>query len=406
MTRTPLDDLSRRQLLRRAVVATGAMFLSHGGTAPAARADESPRPGPDPDFRKAIRPTPRTARFILDDFYVWCGAPARSDDGVYHLLYSRWPRRLGHYAWVTHSEVAHATADSPLGPFKHQGIALKGAGGDAWDAHCIHNPTVLRVGKKFYLYYMGNRGTGDYAAGPKADEAEKVKIDARWWSHRNNQRVGVAVADDPGGPWERVGPGGGKPDRPLIDVDPTPGSWDHLIASNPSACPMPDGRFLMMYKTVADGPPPGGGKVQHAVATADGPTGPFKRHPDPVLTHPTAKFPAEDPFIWHDPGAGGKGGKFRAIVKDNAGYFTGAGYSLALFESADGLKWGPSAHVMVSKPTVRWADGEVQTFLRMERPQLLLDAGVPRALYVACDWDKDRSHSCNIALPLEWGEGV
>ena len=46
-----------------------------------------------------------------------------------------------------------------------------------------HNPTVIRARGKYYLYYMGNTGDGSF------------------WSHRNNQRIGVAVADKPEGPW-------------------------------------------------------------------------------------------------------------------------------------------------------------------------------------------------------------
>ena len=36
---------------------------------------------------------------------------------------------------------------------------------------------------------------------------------SKWWVNRNNQRIGVAVADDPNGPWKRF-------DKPLIDAKP------------------------------------------------------------------------------------------------------------------------------------------------------------------------------------------
>jgi hypothetical protein len=389
VSRLPFDCRTpRRNFFRRAVLLSSAAVVGSceglGLAAPA----EGPTPAADWDFARALRPAPRRAKFALDDWYVWCGAPARTDDGVYHLLYSRWPRALGHYAWVTHSEVGHATADSPLGPFKPQGVALKGSGGDCWDAHCIHNPTLLRAGKKFYLYYMGNRGTGEYAAGPRADERALVRIDDRWWNHRNNQRIGVAVADHPAGPWKRF-------DKPLIDVDPTPGSWNHLIASNPTVAQGPDGKFLMFYKTVADGKRPFGGAVLHAAATADDPLGPFKKHPEPVLRHPTVKFPAEDPFLWH------QGGRYRLIIKDHNA-FIGRGTCLALMHSADGIRWEPAQQPLVAKPPIRWDDGTTEPIVRMERPQLLIENGVPTTLYVACDWDNARSQSCNIALPLKW----
>lgn len=55
-----------------------------------------------------------------------------------------------------------------------------------------------------------------------------------WWEYRNNQRVGVAVADHPAGPWTRF-------NKPLIDV--TRHSFDHLATSNPTVCVGPEGNF-------------------------------------------------------------------------------------------------------------------------------------------------------------------
>jgi hypothetical protein len=46
------------------------------------------------------------------------------DRGGWHLFYSRWPRKLGHNAWVTHSEIAHATGPTPLGPWQHRDAIL------------------------------------------------------------------------------------------------------------------------------------------------------------------------------------------------------------------------------------------------------------------------------------------
>ena len=66
--------------------------------------------GSELDFAAMIQPAPRTAKFVDPDYYIWCGTLVRGDDEKCHLFYSRWPRRLGHNAWVTHSEVAHAVA--------------------------------------------------------------------------------------------------------------------------------------------------------------------------------------------------------------------------------------------------------------------------------------------------------
>ena len=52
--------------------------------------------------------------------------------------------------------------------------------------------------------------------------------------HRNHQRIGVAVADSPNGPWKRF-------DKPVLDI--THGdslAHDALMTSNPSVCQMVD----------------------------------------------------------------------------------------------------------------------------------------------------------------------
>lgn len=57
-----------------------------------------------------------------------------------------------------------------------------------WDNRAPAQLTLLCVGKKFCLYYMGN--VGDGIVPPKSLN----------WTHRNHQRIGVAIADSPAGP--------------------------------------------------------------------------------------------------------------------------------------------------------------------------------------------------------------
>lgn len=327
----------------------------------------------DYDFPKMIQPVPASAKFEDPGYIVWCGTMVRDDQGKCHLLYSRWPRRLGHYAWVTSSEVAHAVADSPLGPYKFVDVALPARGQEFWDGLCTHNPTVMKFGKKYYLYYMGN--TGDGKTMPTLN-----------WSHRNNQRIGVAVADSPAGPWTRS-------DTPLIV--PTPGFHDALCLANPSVTRRPDGGYLMVYKAVGDkGKKPFGGPVVHVVATGESPTGPFKKHPDPVFTSKDSSFAAEDPFIWH-----GKD-RYWAIVKDFKGSFTKSGPSLALFESADGFDWKPASHALVSTLKLQWADGTNESLMKLERPQILLENGEPSVLFCAAAPAGKLENSYNVQIPL------
>ncbi len=328
------------------------------------------------DLGAMLRPVPKTAVFRDPEYNIWCGTMVRSEDGKCHLFYSRWPRKLGHNAWVTHSEVAHAVADNPFGPYKHVDVALPVRGKEFWDGLCTHNPTVMKFGTKYYLYYMGNTGDG-------------VAMKTLNWTHRNNQRIGVAVADSPNGPWTRF-------DKPLIDVSPDANAPDALMMANPSVTQRPDGGYLMVYKAVAKkGKMPFGGPVVHLVATSDSPTGPFKKNYTPIFTKPGEHFAAEDPFIWYD------GDRYRAVVKDFHGIFTGRGCSLALFESANGFDWKPSKNVLVSTLQITWADGKVQKLTRLERPQVWLENGKPKVLFCALAEQASFDGSVNVAIPLE-----
>jgi hypothetical protein len=326
------------------------------------------------NFNTHMQPVPRKAVFALENWYVWGGSMTRTEDGTCHLFYARWPRREGFNAWVTHSEIAHAVADHPLGPYRHQNVALPARGRSYWDGHCTHNPTVIQAQGRFYLYYLGNHG-------------DRQPAETLNWTHRNNQRIGVAVAEHPNGPWKRF-------DSPVVDV--TPGFADALCCSNPSVTQRPDGGFLMVYKAVGDTSPlPFGGPVLHVAATSESPTGPFEKHPDPVFYKEGVHFAAEDPFIW------AQGDRYWAIVKDQKGYFTDAGRSLALFTSQSGLDWELAPHPLVSRTEVRWADGERQEVHALERPQLWLEEGQPAVLFCACDLTEARDRSFNVHIPLD-----
>ena len=312
---------------------------------------------------------------------IWGGSLVKGEDGLYHLYYSRWPKRLG-WAWVTHSEIAHAVAESPLGPYTFQDVTLPPRGAEFWDGLCTHNPTVHRFDGKYYLYYMGNTGDGKVVGMPGKPQLN--------WLHRNNQRIGVAVADKLAGPWKRF-------DRPVIDISTDASAPDSLMTSNPSVCQRPDGSYLMIYKAVGqEYPMPFGGPVVHCITTADSPTGPFRKHPQTVFTVTGERFPAEDPYIWY------QDGKYRAIVKrmnDAQGkrYFT-----LAQYDSRDGFDWQPSRYHKISDRTLTWEDGSRQQLNHLERPQVFFENGKPAVLLCAADTIDQNNvrQSFNVQIPL------
>jgi len=175
------------------------------------------------NLQAMIQPIPTTAKIINDSSYIWCGTLVKSHiDQKYHLFYSRWPRQYGMAAWVTKSEVAHAVSDSPFGPFKFRDVALPERGREYWDGMVTHNPTVHFFEGKFYLYYTGNSGDG------------KITSPGLNWTHRNHQLIGVAIADDPNGPWRRF-------DKPIIDVSKDTTAADAQMMANPTVTQIPDG---------------------------------------------------------------------------------------------------------------------------------------------------------------------
>ena len=331
------------------------------------------------DFQKVAQ----HSIFSNDTMSIWGGSLVKGEDGLYHMFYSRWPKKIG-WAWVTHSEVAHAVADNPLGPFEFKDISLPVRGVEYWDGLCTHNPTIHKFDGKYYLYYMGNTGDGLI---PSVPGKEKLN-----WVHRNNQRIGVAVAKNPFGPWQRY-------DKPVMDI--THGdslAHDALMTSNPSICKRPNGSYLMVYKAVGKKfPTPNGGPVVHMIATSDSPTGPFIKYPEPIFTFEGERFPAEDPYIWH------QDEKYRAIVKRIKHIEQKRVFSLELYESIDGFDWNPAPNHKVSDLEFQWENGKLQKLKHLERPQLYLENGKPKVMLCAADTLDQNGvrQSFNVQIPLK-----
>ncbi len=342
---------------------------------------------PPLDLGAQVAPVPAQARFGEEGYYVWCGAPVKGHDGRYHLLYSRWPATVSFApGWALHSEIAYAVADHPLGPYRHVNVALPrrgvnpATGRKYWDGDVTHNPNLIRhPDDRYYLYYMGNYGDG-----------------SSYPQHRNHQRIGVAVADHPAGPWRRF-------DAPIVDVSADPAAFDSLVTTNPAAAVRPDGGILLIYKAVTrEEGREMGGKVRYGAALAEHPTGPYVKAPGRVFEsdHPGAGghwMLAEDPFVWF---SRTHGERYYAVARDVVGVFTGEAGGIALFESHDGLNWRAATRPKVLGATYTHADGS-RSLTKLERPALLLEGDVPVALFGAADGYRIQGRlSTNVALPL------
>lgn len=331
------------------------------------------------DFSSLVQPVSRNSVLEEEGYYVWGGSVIKGRDGMYHMFYSRWGKETFFSGWVTHSEIAHAVSEKPGGPFRFCDVALPARGAGYWDGLCTHNPTIHEFDGKYYLYYMGNTGDG------------RAQEDLNF-SHRNNQRIGVAWADDPNGPWQRS-------ERPFVDVSDDENADDALMVSNPSVTRMRDGKYLVVYKAVAKQKPlPFGGPVTHRAAIAASPMGPVQKVDGRIFYKEGEMFPAEDPFVWYQESAD----RYYALVKDMHGTFTNTGVSLAFFQSQNGINWEPTENALALRLEIKWEDGQVQRLDKLERPQVLLENGQPVMLYCASALAGEYpAHTFNIHIPLK-----
>jgi len=302
-------------------------------------------------FNELLLPVPLHSVLEQEDYWIWGASMVRAGDGTCHLFYSRWPREYEFKDWIYRSEIAYATAESPGGPYTFQKVVLRGQGGESWVQQMAHNPHIKKFGKRYYLYFISytlkDQGLGERM------------------NHIFSQRIGLATASEPGGPWE-------VSREPLVDIQ--EGKAAHGYVTNPSVCQRPDGSYLMMMKSR-----PGNWQESkkfrsiQCLATSPAPDGPWIIDEQPVMT----EFTTEDPFIWFGDD------RYYAIVDDQYGDYLGV-RGLALFESPDGFTWEPSENPLVSELEISW-EGDTSTHVNhLERPQLWFNEnGEPAVLFLA-----------------------
>ena len=293
-------------------------------------------------FCAALQPAGR----ILDceGWNVWCCSPVYGDDGRVHVLFSRW--RNAFSDWLRTSEIAHAVADHPEGPYKITGTVLRGRGEGFWDADTIHNPTIHKVGDRFAMFYIGNN----------LPEAEKNNA-----HHASAQRIGLAVADSPEGPWTRI-----SDEAPLLDISPDESQWDSYLTTNPALLQHPNGQLWLYYKAwdrYNDG------LRKMGLAVAEQLEGPYLRHEgNPIVDFSAIDAQVEDAYVWFENGG------FHMLMRDMGVIHPHVGLYLC---SEDGIHWSEPQLGYDKSPV--YFGGNVERF---ERPQILMKGG--KADYLFC----------------------
>ena len=129
------------------------------------------------------------ARIALEipEYYVWDCSVIKAE-GKYHMFSSRWKKSLGFgFNWVFNSEIIHSVSDEPEGPYQFLRVVLPRRGRQYFDGMSTHNTSIQYHDGKYYLYYMGTTYGGDI---PDNENTGERNIEV--W---NRKRIGVAVAD-------------------------------------------------------------------------------------------------------------------------------------------------------------------------------------------------------------------
>ena len=268
-------------------------------------------------FFERLTPLRKNCGFRQDNYFVWCGSAIQGEDGQYHLFASRWPVGTGFPdGYRTSSEIVRAVSDTPEGPYVFQEVVISGRGGDYWDAQMAHNPTILKVGDTYVLYYLGAK-SADY----------------------RTRTIGYAYSKSLEGPWTRVDQN--------ITLKPD--------SNNPAAVLKPDGTILLYFRY---------GDMKLGVAAAKTFDSEYTVLNEDIM--PGKKL--EDPFVFY------YNDRFEMLVEDNGGMVTGHERYGAHLVSEDGITdWKPNVPAIAYDHLLKWEDGTATLANRRERPQLLLD---------------------------------
>lgn len=132
---------------------------------------------------------PCNAVIAMEDpeHYIWDCSVIYAE-GKYHMFSSRWDKALGFgWNWVYNSQICHYVADKPEGPYSFLRVVLPRRGRQYFDGMNTHNTCVCCFEGKYYLYYMGTTYGGEI---PNEEQSPERNVEV--W---NRKRIGVAVAD-------------------------------------------------------------------------------------------------------------------------------------------------------------------------------------------------------------------
>jgi hypothetical protein len=138
-----------------------------------------------------------------------------------------------------------------------------------------------------------------------------------------------------------------------------------------------------------------GGRI--GLAAAAGIDRPFERlTEEPVLAFGPGRV--EDPYVWWN------GNVYELVAKDLTGELTGEFHAGLHAWSADAVAWHLADPPKAWSRTIQWDDGHSTTMGSLERPQVLLEAGVStHVCFAVADGPggfRDADNTWNVVVPL------
>lgn len=299
-------------------------------------------------FADRLHPAPVDGGFSMDKYWIWGSSVVADEKGMYHMFSSRWSKDVPFSpGWTSNSHIVRATSPTPEGPYEFAETVIPPGGADDWD-RMSHNPSIVRDGDTYLLYYYGCSYDGPR---PSREDPRGVE--------RTGNAVGLASAPSPAGPWTKHGT---------------------IIPEETNAVPVirDDGRVLVYVRD---------GNFEMSIYEADD----WSDTHGYRLVEKNVLRPLEDHAIWYD----SKADRYEGVLKDMHYHHDHEGYvdSYGGFHatSLDGIEWTvsdpPEAYPHRTtgdrELVVKWDDGGSSTFANVERAQVLVENGIPTHLFFA-----------------------
>lgn len=304
-----------------------------------------------------IQPIGEENIFRDDEYLQWCSSVIYSDDGLYHLCYSRWRRDLTFDGgWLTHSTIAHAVSEKPEGPYKYVNTLLdfEKEEYEPGDKITAHNPKLKYFDGKYYIYFCSTYSDRKISNEELIETAHVAYTHPNWKMLRENQRTFTAVADSLNGPFT-------VSETPLIE----PSGPITTLTVNPAITKGGDGRYYLIVK--GDKPNTDRFERNQAVAVSDYPDRGFVMQEKPVIED----WDTEDVSIWYD-----------RHTEHYYAVFHAHTY-IGMMSSQDGINWQKAEDFEITKKRIEMRDGSAIIPARLERPFVYTEDGEPVCLSLA-----------------------